>query len=213
MPSDLNGERETMKKLAVFTAFALLFALSTPASAATQAITYKLKASAAGQTAEFTLDQTLAATAPATVAPRGAVAVVIDPAPNKVPAQAGGRTVREIKTIALKLPVPANATFSSATLAGGAGLGSTPTVALEGTNVVLKIAGPIKGGADFELPTITINFTAGASGTIATKLGGTSYTDPGLTFTAVVTALGFPINAPANGYPDPSPVLTSTTIG
>ena len=58
-----------MKKLAVFTAFALLFALSTPASAATQAITYKLKASAAGQTAEFILNQTLDATAPATVAP------------------------------------------------------------------------------------------------------------------------------------------------
>jgi dehydratase len=200
MPSHLNGERETMKKLAGFTALALLLTLSTPASAATLAITYKLKASAAGQTAEFTLDQNLDTAG-------------IDPAPNKVPAQAGGRTVREIKTIALKLPVPANATFASATLAGGAGLGSTPTVALEGTNVVLKVAGPIKGGADFELPTITINFTAGASGTIDTKLGGTSYTDPGLTFTAVVTALGFPINAPANGYPDPSPVLTSTTIG
>ncbi|PRY36157.1 cyclase [Umezawaea tangerina] len=203
-----------MKKLAGIAAMALLLATSAPASAAPSAVTYKLKATALGQSAEFTLDQTLDATAPETAAPGGTVTAVIDPAPNKVPASAGGYTVREIKTITLKLPVPANATFRSATATGGAGLGNgTPTVSLSGTDVVLKIAGPIKGGADFELPTITLNLTAGASGTITTKLGGTSYTAPGLTFTATITALGFPIDAPATGYPDPNPALTTTTIG
>jgi dehydratase len=203
-----------MKKSVVLTALALLLATSTQASAATSAITYKLKATALGQSAEFTLDQTLDATAPEAVAPGGTVTAVIDPAPNKIPAAAGGYTVREIKTLTLSLPVPANATFVSATATGGSGLGNgTPTVALSGGNVVLKIAGPIKGGADFELPTITLNLTAGTSGTITTQLGGTSYTAPGLTFTAAITAFGFPIDAPAKGYPDPNPILTTTTIG
>jgi len=200
-------------KTAVFTALALLLATSVPASAAPAAVTYKLRATALGQTAEFLLDQPLDATAPTAVAPGGTVTAVIDPAPNQVPAQAGGYTVRDIKTITLKLPVPANSTFQSATATGGAGLGGTPTIALSGTDVVLKVPGPIKGGANFELPTITLTLQAAASGTITTQLGGTSYTAPGLTFTATITALGFPISAPATGYPDPNPVLTTTTIG
>jgi len=186
---------------------------TTNASAAPQTITFKLRASAVGQTSDFTLDQGLDASAPATVAPNGALTVTIDPAPNKVPAEAAGRQVREIKGLALKLPVPANSTYRSASLSGGSGLGGTPTIALQGNDVVLDVPGPIKGGADFELPVVTINLQAGGSGTIAAKLGGTSYDAPGLTFTAVITVIGFPVNAAAKGYPDPNPVLTSTTIG
>jgi dehydratase len=186
-------------KTAVFAALALLLATSTPASAEPHAITYKLKATALGQSAEFTLDQPLDATAPEAVAPGGTVTAVIDPAPNKVPAEASGYTVREIRTISLSLPVPANSTFQSATVTGGAGLGGTPTIALSGTDVVLKVSGPIKGGADFELPTITLNLVAGDSGTISTQLGGTSYTAPGLTFTAGISAFGIPLDAPAIG--------------
>ncbi|MFI6100168.1 cyclase [Lentzea sp. NPDC051213] len=189
----------------------LMFA--TNASAAPQTITFKMRASAAGQTAEFTLEQGLDATAPETVAPNGSVKVTIDPAPNKVPSEAEGRQVREIKNFALSMPVPANSKFTSASLSGGSGLNSTPTIGLVGNDVVLKVPGPIKGGADFELPVVTIELQAGGTGTVATKLGGTSYDAPGLTFTAVVIAFGFPIDAAAKGYPDPSPVLTSTTIG
>lgn len=190
-----------------------LLVFTSTAQAATHPITYKLRASAVGQTSEFTLDQTIDATAPATVAPNGAVAVVIDPAPNRVPSDASGYRVREIKNLVLKIPVPANSTYRSVTLQGGSGLNSTPTAALEGGNIVLKLAGPLAGGGAFELPTLTINLTAGASGAITTKLGGTSYSDAGLTFTAVVIAGIFPVNAPATGYPDPSPALTTTTIG
>jgi dehydratase len=183
------------------------------ASAAPQTITFKLRASAAGQTADFTLDQGLDASAPSTVAPNAALKVTIDPAPNKVPTEAAGRQVREIKGLALRLPVPANSKFQSASLSGGSGLGGTPAIALQGNDVVLTVPGPIKGGADFELPVVTITLQAGGSGTVTTKLGGTSYDAPGLTFTAVITVIGFPVNAAAKGYPDPSPVLTSTTIG
>ncbi|WP_439664075.1 cyclase [Lentzea sp. HUAS TT2] len=190
----------------------LLFATNASA-AAPQTITYKLRATAVGQTSDFTLDQGVDASAPDTVAPNGTVKVTIDPAPNKIPTEAGGRQVREIKGLALRLPVPANSKFQSASLSGGSGLGGTPSVALSGNDVVLTVPGPIKGGADFELPTVTINLQAGGTGTITTKLGGTSYDAPGLTFTAVVVVIGFPINAAAKGYPDPSPVLTTTTIG
>ncbi|WP_329787154.1 cyclase [Lentzea sp. DG1S-22] len=202
-------------KLAAIAAAALVPVLlfSTNASAAPQTITYKLRASAAGQSSDFTLDQGVDASAPATAAPGSAVVVTIDPAPNTIPSEAGGRQVREIKGLALRLPVPANSTFTSASLSGGSGLGGTPAVALRGTDVVLSVPGPIKGGANFELPTVTITLAAGASGAITTKLGGTSYDAPGLTFTAVVTVFGFPIDAAAKGYPDPSPVLTTTTIG
>ncbi|WP_434448792.1 cyclase [Lentzea sp. E54] len=202
-------------KLAGIAAVALvpMLMFATTASADPQTITYKLRASAAGQSSDFTLDQGVDASAPTSVAPNGALAVTIDPAPNTIPSEAAGRQVREIKGLALKLPVPANSTFQSASLAGGSGLGGTPTVALQGTDVVLSVPGPIKGGADFELPTVTINLTAGGSGTITTQLGGTSYDAPGLTFTAVVVVFGFPIDAAAKGYPDPNPVLTTTTIG
>ncbi|MEV4317913.1 cyclase [Actinocrispum sp. NPDC049592] len=190
-----------------------VLAFGTTAAAANQTITYKVRATALGQTADLTLDQGVDASAPATVAPGGALKVVIDPAPNTVPATGGGYTIREINTVALKLPVPANSTFVSASLSGGSGLGSTPpTVSKVGNDVVLSVKGPLKGGAAFELPTVTVNLTAGSSGTIQTKLGGTSYDAPGLTFNAVVVVI-FPITAPAKAYPDPSPVLTSTTIG
>jgi dehydratase len=202
------------RRLTAVAAFVLVPVLASgvTASAANQTVTFKGQASAAGQTAYFTLNQDLVSSAPATVAPGGALTVTIDPAPNQVPTQAGGYTIREIKDFVLKIPVPANATYVSASTAGGSGLGSTPpTIALEAGNVVLKLKGPIKGGANFELPVLTLNLKAGAAGSIQTKLGGTSYDNPGLTFTAVVVVL-FPVDAPAKAYPDPSPVLTATTI-
>jgi dehydratase len=200
------------RRLAAAAAFALVpvLAFGTTASAANQTINYQVRASALGQTAEMALGQDIDSTAPATAAPGSAVQVVVDPAANQVPSEGGGYQIREIKNLVLKLPVPANSTFVSASTAGGS---HPSTVALEGSDVVLRVAGPLAGGQSFELPTVTINLTAGASGTIETKLAGTSYDDPGLTFTAVIIAFGFPIDAAAVAFPNPSPVLTSTVIG
>jgi dehydratase len=202
----------TSRRLATVAAFALVpvLAFGQTASAANQTITYQVRASAFGQTAELTLDQDIDSTAPATAAAGGAVQVVIDPAANQVPSEGGGYEIREIKNLVLKLPVPANSSFVSVSAAGGS---HPSTVALEGSDVVLRVAGPLPGGQSFELPTVTIDLTAGASGTIETKLAGTSYDAPGLTFTAVIVAFGFPVDAAAVAYPNPSPVLTSTTIG
>ena len=194
-----------------------LIGLTVPASAAPAAgtpITYDLQSTAAGQTANSTIPVTVdASSSPASVAPGGAVAVTLATGALTVPSSASGYTIKDIQGIALDIAVPTNSTYVSCSLSGGSGLGSgTNTCAQSGSDVVVKIPGPIAGGATATLPTLTINVTAGSSGSIDTKLAGTSYSDPGLTFTAVVSVIGIPVNAPTNGYPTTSPVLASTSI-
>jgi len=195
-------------------AVAGLLALAPAASAAPVDITYDCQADTPLGAQNLTLLQSVDSSAPATVAPGGTLDVVVDPAPNTVPSEAAGNTVKEVNTFTLKVPVPSNSTLDSVELTGGSGLGDTPpewTVA-DGV-VTVTFPGPIAGGATFELPTITAHLTAGASGTVDTSLYGTSYDDPGLTFTAVVSSIIGDVNAPVSCFPNPNPVLTSTTIG
>jgi len=60
---------------------------------------------------------------------------------------------------------------------------------------------------------VTINVTANAPGSVTSNYAGTSYTDPGMTFTTTVNA---PIigqtDVPTACYPSPSPTLTTTTV-
>lgn len=185
-----------------------------PASAAPVDVGYDCRANAPLIGARFTtLTQAVDASAPATVAPGGSLTVVVDPAPNAVPAQVAGFQVREVRNFSLKIPVPTNATHVSTTLSGGSGLGATPpTVTVSGGIATISFPGPIAGGAAFELPTVTAELVAGASGTIDSSLYGTSYDDPGLTFTTVVRTFLGSINAPTQCFPNPNPTLTSTAI-
>jgi len=202
-------------RLAALTAAAVLpIALAAPASAATS-VTFDCQANApiVGPQ-KVALNQDADVTAPATVAPGGAFDVVIDPAPNTVPGTVSGNKVKNINTFALKIPIPANSSYVGADLTGGSGLGSTPPALSVANGVAtLSFPGPIAGGATFELPTVTAHLTAGQSGTIQTKLGGTSYTDPGLTFKAVASTIIGDLTAPTACFPNPSPVFTTTTIG
>ncbi|HEY3472129.1 MAG TPA: cyclase [Amycolatopsis sp.] len=204
-----------LSRLAALTAAAALpLALATPASAATT-VTFDCQADApiVGPQ-QVSLDQDTDVTAPATVAPGGAFDVVIDPAPNTVPSDVSGNKVKNINPFALKFTVPANATYVGADLAGGSNLGSTPpTISAANGVATLSFPGPIAGGSTFELPTITVHLTAGQSGTIETKLSGTSYSDPGLTFKAVASSIIGDVTAPTSCFPNPSPVFTTTTIG
>jgi dehydratase len=204
-----------LSKLGVLVAVAALpVALAAPASAATT-VTFDCQADApiVGPQ-QVSLNQDTDVTAPATVAPGGAFDVVIDPAPNTVPSEVSGNTVKNINTFALKFPIPANSTYVGADLAGGSGLGDTaPAIAVADGVATLSFPGPIAGGATFELPTITAHLTAGQSGTIETKLSGTSYSDPGLTFKAVASTIIGDVTAPTACFPSPSPVFTTTTIG
>ncbi|ADJ48390.1 cyclase-dehydratase [Amycolatopsis mediterranei S699] len=202
-------------RLAALIAAAVLpIALAAPASAATS-VTFDCQADApiVGPQ-KVALNQDADVTAPATVAPGGAFDVVIDPAPNTVPSTVSGNKVKNINTFALKIPIPANSSYVGADLTGGSGLGSTPPALSVANGVAtLSFPGPIAGGATFELPTVTAHLTAGQSGTIQTKLGGTSYSDPGLTFKAVASTIIGDLTAPTACFPNPSPVFTTTTIG
>jgi dehydratase len=192
------------------------FGLTTGAQAATgTSVTYDAQASAVGQTGDFTVDASVSGTAPSSVAADSSLTVTLSVGSITVPTSADGFTVSEIEGIALEIPVPADSTYDSASLAGGTDIGSgTPSVSESGGVISIDVPGPISAGTTFTLPTLTLNLTSGASGgTIDTTLSGTSYSDPGLTFTAVLSVIGLSIDASAVGYPTTSPTLTSTTIG
>lgn len=189
-----------------------LAVVGAPTALAATDINYDCQADTPLGPQTVSLTQTVDATAPATVAPGGTLDVVVDPAPNEVPTEAAGQKVKEIHTFALKVPVPANATLSGVDLTGGANLGGTPQASQSGDIVTITFPGPIPGGSTFELPTITAHLTAGASGAIDSTLYGTSYDDAGLTFTTVVSTFLGDISAPTSCFPNPNPVLTSTTI-
>ncbi|WP_216216196.1 cyclase [Amycolatopsis aidingensis] len=208
-------QRRTARAL-VCASFALvpIAALATPATAESFDITFDCRADApiVGPQ-QVSLSQATEVTAPATVAPGGELDVVVDPAPNTVPAEVSGYTVKEVKDFALEIPIPANSTYVDAVLSGGSGIGDTPPVIEVADGVAtVSFPGPIAGGAEFELPTVTATLAAGESGTIETRLGGTSYDDPGLTFTAVATVGFIDIEAPTVCFPNPSPTLSTTTI-
>lgn len=202
-----------LKTGAVVAAAVAASVVATPSAFAATDIVYDCQADTPLGTESLSLNQTVDATAPATVAPGGALDIVVDPAPNQVPSEAAGYTVKNVNTFTLKVPVPANATLTGVDLTGGSGLGSDPTWTESGGVVTVSFSGPIAGGATFELPTITAHLTAGASGAIDSSLYGTSYDDPGLTFTAVVGTIIGDISAPTSCFPNPNPVLTSTAIG
>lgn len=205
--------RFTLPKIgtAVASAAALIAMAAPPAAAATN-IVYDCAARTPVGTETMTLNQSVDTSAPATVAPGAALDVVVDPGPNQVPSEAAGYRVKRVHTFTLKVPVPTNSTLTGVDLTGGSGLNSTPTWSQSGGIVTVKFAGPIAGGATFELPTITAHLRAGSSGSIQTKLYGTSHSDPGLTFTAVVGTFLGDVSAPTSCFPNPNPVLTTTTI-
>ena len=134
------------------------------AAAAPADILYDCQADTPLGAENLTLNQTVDTTAPATVAPGGALDLVVDPAPNQVPSEAAGYKVKDVNTFTLKVPVPTNSTLTGVDLTGGSGLGSDPAWTEAGGVVTVTFAGPIAGGATFELPTITAHLTAGASG-------------------------------------------------
>lgn len=198
--------------LGVAAASTVVLALAQPASAAQIDATYTCQADTPIGQQEASFAQTLDATAPETVAPGGAMSVVLDPAPVTVPSEAAGLSVKELHTFSLRVNVPTNSTFESVSLEGGSGLDGPVEASESGGVITLTVPGNIAGGETIELPTLTINVTAGESGTVESSLTGTSYSDPGLTFTAVVTVI-VDVEAPTTCYPEPSPVLTTTAIG
>ncbi|WP_245720098.1 hypothetical protein [Nocardia uniformis] len=146
-------------------------------------------------------------TAPSSAASGSAVAITLTPGVSTVPSSASGFTVTNISNLKMTFPTPANSTLVSATASGGTVAG---TVTTSGGNIVLTVPGPIAGGTSFTPPAVTINVTAGASGTpITSQYAGTSHANPGMTMTTRVSFVG---NVATACYPDPSPTLTTTAV-
>lgn len=175
--------------------------------------TYACRANTKFGRHSVSLRQAVNATAPATVRPNTRFTIAVDLQPGSLPSEVKGFQLQEVRDLALRVPVPANSSYISAQVSGGSGLNSTPTAQLDGTDVVIKVPGPIPGGADYELPTLAVRLKSGRRGTtVETRLEGTSYGDPGLTLQAKIKWKFLTTTAPVACYPDPNPALTTTPI-
>ncbi|GAA2468996.1 cyclase [Streptomyces thermolineatus] len=202
--------------LALIGGLAAVGLTASPASAAVVPVDLACRATPPiGSAQDLSIGANVDGTAPATVPSGSGFTAKLAPEAMTVPGTVGDYTVKSLSNLKLTVPVPANATLNGASLSGGSGLGSgTPTVATSGSNVVVTVPGPITGGSSFTLPSLSLDLTAGAAGnTVQTRIAGTGYSDPGLTFTAAVKASILTVNVPTACYPSPSPVLTSTAIG
>jgi dehydratase len=182
------------------------------AAAAPVDILYTCEASTFIGPVATTFDASMESTAPEAVAPGETFTAVVTPQPNQVPSVVSGLPLLEVNSLSLTIPVPANTTLVSASLSGGSGLGGEPVLTQSPTALVISVPSAIAGGADYQLPTVTMELVAGTEGTVDVRVGGTSLTDPGLTLTAVADFLGSRIQAPTVCFPNPSPVLSTTTI-
>jgi dehydratase len=183
-----------------------------PALAADTPVTFDCQATPPiGSAQTFTLSAGVDGEAPASVASGAAFTATLAPDPLTVPTSVSGDTVNSISNVKLSVPVPSGAALTGESLSGGTVSGAT--VAVSGGDVVITVPGPIAGGSTFTLPTLTLDLTAGASGgTVATQLAGSSYTSPGLTFSASVQVSIITVTVPTACYPSPNPVLTSTSV-
>ncbi|TDW15289.1 hypothetical protein [Kribbella kalugense] len=201
----------TYRSLVVLAVFPLTVAST--AQAAQPVASYACRANSSYGQRTLSLRQGMDAKAPATVRPNSRFTIAVDPQPGTLPGEVKGFKLKEVRDLALRVPVPANSSYLSARLTGGSGLNSTPSVQLEGNEVVIKVAGPIPGGANYELPTLAVRLKSGRRGAVVeTKLKGTSYDDPGLTLQAKLKWKFLTTTAPVACYPNPNPALTSTRI-
>ena len=197
---------------AAIVAAGALFLSAGSAAAVPVDILYSCQASTFIGPVATTFDSSVEGIAPESVAPGETFSVTLTPQPDQVPTEVSGLPLEEINTFALTVPIPANSTLVSATLSGGSGLGGEPVLTQNENNLVITLPSALAGGAQYQLPALTLELVAGTEDTVDVQVGGTSLTDPGLTLTAVADFLGTPIVAPTVCFPDPNPVLASTTI-
>jgi dehydratase len=197
--------------MATYCSIAVVLALLTPTSP--PVATYACRADTKFGRHTISVKQAVDAQAPAVVPANSRFTVAVHLQPGTLPSEVKGFKLKEVRDLTLRIPVPANSSYVSARLTGGSGLNSTPTVQLEGNTAVVKVAGPIPGGASYQLPDLSVRLKSGRAGTtIETKLKGTSYDDPGLTLQAKIKWKFITTSAPVACYPNPSPALTRTAV-
>lgn len=196
----------------LLTAALAIAALPGTAQAATQIVGYQCLGYTPAGIITGTAYQDIAdVTAPATVAPHATLTIQITPAPNTIPAEINNRPVEHVRDIAWKLRLPSNADYVSTTLSGGYGTGPV-NVSRLGNALWFTIVGPIAGGTDFQLPTISITLQAHRYGTIRLRLGDDRPYHPGLTFIARVQGSTVTADVPTACSAQPSVTLSTTRI-
>lgn len=187
--------------------------VGTGAVAAPPAASYSCRADTKFGRHLLSLRQGVDAKAPATVPPNTRFTIAVDLKPGSLPGEVKGFKLKEVRDLSLQVPIPANSSYVSAKLTGGSGLNSTPTLHLERGVAVIKVAGPIPGGAGYQLPSLSVRLKSGRRGAvIETKLKGTSHDDPGLTLQAKIKWKFVTTTAPVSCFPDPNPALTRTVV-
>jgi dehydratase len=161
----------------------------------------------------FSLRQGVNARAPQTVKPGAPFTIAVDLKPGALPSEVKGFKLKEVRDLSLRIPVPANTSYLGGKLTGGSGLGSSPTFEVKDGVVTVRVAGPISGGANYQLPSLSVRLRAGARGNVVeTRLQGTSFDNPGLNLQAAIKWKFITIKSPVACYPDPNPALTRTEI-
>ncbi|GAA1609074.1 hypothetical protein [Kribbella karoonensis] len=196
--------------MATYRSLVVILALLAPADQ--PVATYSCRADTRFGKHTISIRQGIDAQAPAAVRANTRFTIAVHSQQGTLPTEVKGFKLQEVRDLTLRIPVPANAAYLSSRLIGGSGLNSTPSVQLEGNTAVVRVAGPIPGGASFQFPTLSIRLRAGGPGAVETKLTGTSYDDPGLTLQAKIKWKFLSTTAPVACYPDPNPVLTRTVI-
>ena len=211
--------RRTLAVLAslVLAGTGLVFVGGTVAGAAPVTVDLDCEASTPIGAQEADQTVTIDTTAPATVVSGDTFTIVSSTPAGTIPSSNGGYTVNSVKDFVLRIPIAANATYVTAWLTGGSGLGAgTPAVAYSGGNIVMTIPGPIAGGASYQFPAIHVTLTASGPdfSTIEPRLGGTSFANPGFELTANVQLPVFgATDVPTDCFPKPpNPALSTTTI-
>ncbi|TDU88615.1 dehydratase [Kribbella voronezhensis] len=186
--------------------------LAGSAVAGPAALSYTCQADTKFGHQHFSLRQGVGASAPAVVQPGAVFDIVVEANAGSLPGEVKGFKVKEVRDLSLRVPVPANSSYVGATLTGGSGLGSTPTVEAANGVVTIKVSGPIPGGAGYQLPRLIVKLRAGRSGAIETRLQGSSFDNPGLNLQATIKWKFVTIKSAVACYPDPNTPLTHTDI-
>src|SRR5690242_5930805 len=153
----------------------------------------------------------------------GTFTVAISPDPGNESSDLGsGATLKNIRNLHYRTSVPVNSKMiGSASLSGGSGLNSTPSITstpngAAGSIVEVTVPGPINAGQNYQLPTVnmTLQATGSALSVVQPKIYGTSYADWGLSMIVnadLPSGLG---NADLNMtcFPSSSLALSTTTI-
>ena len=215
--------------LAASSAVALSAAPPSAAAGSATTLSCAMTSSLSSSTVSQTLD--LAVTgAPSQALPGATFTLTIADQGETVPTTSLGNPVTSETSLRLALPVPAGATFESATLSGGTNVGTGSAVAEVadpsspgGEDVVETVPGPIAAGQAFALPAIALTLTV--STTVGTVVApalldvppvdtATTSTDPVLSAVLNTTSGSTAVPVSENCWPASSPVspLSTTTV-